>query len=45
MENVENDQIYIAIEKYILLLMLEFQDHLGKYKNLYANVRILSIHI
>jgi hypothetical protein len=38
MENDENQQIYIAIEKYLLLIMLEFQEHLGKYKNLYENV-------
>jgi hypothetical protein len=34
----ENDQLFIAIEKYLLLIMLEFQEHLGKYKNLYQNV-------
>lgn len=40
-ENKENnDQIYIAIEKYLLLIMLEFQEHLGKYKSLYGNVTI-----
>ena len=33
-----NDSIYIAIEKYLSLIMLEFQEHLGKYKNLYGNV-------
>jgi len=42
MENSDNDQIYIAIEKYMSLLMLEFQEHLGKYKNLYGNVKILK---
>ena len=40
MNNSENDQIYIAIEKYMLLLMLEFQEHLGKYKTLYGNVKL-----
>jgi hypothetical protein len=38
MEKYENEQIYIAIEKYLMLITLEFQEHLGKYKNLYANV-------
>jgi len=40
MENADNNQIYISIEKYMCLLMLEFQEHLGKYKNLYGNVKI-----
>jgi hypothetical protein len=33
-----DDQVYITIEKYLLLIMLEFQEHLGKYKGLYSNV-------
>jgi hypothetical protein len=34
----KNEQIYIAIEKYLLLISMEFKEHLGKYKNLYSNV-------
>ena len=41
-ENNENEQLYIAIEKYLMLIMLEFQEHLGKYKNLYTNVTLNS---
>ncbi len=41
-ENNENEQLYIAIEKYLMLIMLEFQEHLGKYKNLYSNVILNS---
>lgn len=41
-DNVENseanEQVLIAIEKYLSLIMLEFSEHLGKYKNLYNNV-------
>ncbi len=40
-ENKENEQLYIAIEKYLMLIALEFQEHLMKYKNLYSNVFIL----
>lgn len=40
-ENNENEQLYIAIEKYLMLITLEFQDHLMKYKNLYSNVNFL----
>jgi hypothetical protein len=34
----ENEQLYIAIEKYLQLIVIEFKEHLGKYKNLYSNV-------
>ena len=37
--NNDEHQLYIAIEKYLLLIMLEFQEHLGKYKNLHNNVQ------
>ena len=46
-----NKQIYIAIEKYIMLLMIEFKEHIGKYQNIYSNVkhikfiRYVQIHI
>jgi hypothetical protein len=33
-----NEQIYIAIEKYLQLISLEFKEHLDKYKRLYSNV-------
>jgi hypothetical protein len=36
----ERDQIFIAIEKYMSLIMMEFKEHLGKYKNLYSNVNL-----
>ena len=34
----EEQQIYIAIEKYLSLMMIEFKDHISKYKNFYENV-------
>ncbi len=41
MEEDKNDDIYIAIEKYMQLIMLEFKDHLNIYKNMYSNVGFL----
>jgi hypothetical protein len=41
----QNEQIYIAIEKYLLLISLEFKEHLNKYKSLYTNVQIYSLNI
>lgn len=38
-----DNQMYIAIEKYLALIMLEFQEHLDKYKNLYQNVNFILI--
>jgi hypothetical protein len=38
MEDDRNTELYIAIEKYMQLLMIEFKDHLNIYKNMYANV-------
>lgn len=43
MRNNENDQIFIAIEKYLSLIMLEFSEHLDKYKNLYSKVNLFDI--
>ncbi len=40
MNKEENDQIFIAIEKYMSLIMMEFKEHLGKYKSLYSNVKL-----
>lgn len=34
----ENNQMLIAIEKYLDLIKLEFLEHLQKYKMLYENV-------
>lgn len=34
----EEQQIYIAIEKYLSLMMIEFKDHVAKYKHFYDKV-------
>ena len=39
----ESDSIYIAIEKYFSLIILEFKEHLLKYDTLYHNVIIIFI--
>jgi len=35
-----DSQLYIAIEKYLMLIMIEFKDHIKKYQNLYENVKL-----
>lgn len=36
--NEKNNQMLIAIEKYLELIKIEFLEHLQKYKKLYENV-------
>ena len=38
-EEKDEQQIYIAIQKYLSLMMIEFKEHTGKYKLFYDNVR------
>ncbi len=35
----KHNQLYIAIEKYLMLIMIEFKDHIQKYQKLYENVK------
>jgi hypothetical protein len=40
----DTEQNYIAIEKYLSLMMIDFNEHVGKYKNMYSNVKYLNLN-
>lgn len=37
-EDLETDQILIAVEKYLSLIIIEFKEHLQKYNQIYTGV-------